>query len=229
MATFRIATFVNDERQYGEMRSSFEAAGFTSPLARYTIEPGEPYAGVTRLGQAEEPFVLLVHQDVRCAWGDTAAGLEDRLAALTAVDPNWALAGNAGVEPPRVRHISDPHGTNWATDLPRRVISLDENLLILRTAMRPKCSPQLSGWHLYGTDAVLNAALASGTAYVVDFRVTHLSAGGTQGHEGSWRRFMDHWRSRQQAGDVRDPAALEQLATTLSIFTRIEEAAKSRA
>lgn len=197
MATFRIATFVNDEEQYGAMRASFETAGFVSPLARYTIEPGEPYSGVTRLGQAEEPYVLLVHQDVHCDWGDTASSLQARLADLTEADPSWVVAGNAGYAPHLVRHISDPHGTTWATDLPKKVLSLDENLLILRTERRPACSPELSGWHHYGTDVALNAALTGGTAYVIDFRVTHLSAGNPDGVVESQRRLSAYWQVRR--------------------------------
>jgi hypothetical protein len=221
MTTFRIATFVDDDEQYGEMRTSFEAAGFVSPLARFTIEQGEPYRGITRLGKAQEPYVMLVHQDVRCEWGDTADSLQARLAELTRVDPDWAVAGNAGRNPDvlkarlaelvdadrdqavkakakpglnPIRHISDPHGTTWSTGLPKRVLSLDENLLILRTARRPACSAELSGWHLYGTDVVLNAALVGGSAYVIDFRLTHLSPGNPDGYERSRRQFVEHWQ-----------------------------------
>lgn len=225
MATFRIATFVNDEGQYAAMRSSFETAGFSAPLVRFTVEEGEPYAGITRLGRSEEPYVLLIHQDVRCDWGETPESLQARLAELTAADPDWTVAGNAGGSPPSfrarleeltgadlariapggrglnpVRHISDPHGTTWASGLPRRVLALDENTLILRTERRPACSAELSGWHLYGADLVLNAEVKGGTAYVIDFRLTHLSGGKTEGYEESKRRLFEHWEIRAGGG-----------------------------
>ncbi|HEX6687805.1 MAG TPA: hypothetical protein VF085_03980 [Solirubrobacterales bacterium] len=236
MTVFRIATFVNDEEHYSAMRASFEASGFTAPLARYTIETGEPYAGITRLGQAVEPYVLLVHQDVRCDRGDTASALQARLDELTESDSKWIVAGNAGrclgsptaehLAP--VRNISDPHGTTWSPELPKKVVSLDENLLILRTAGKPRCSPELSGWHLYGPDVALNAALAGGSAYVVDFRVTHLSAGNPGGFIVSSRRFSEHWRSRADALSADDPAHAS-LASMLSFLARFEAKAKRRA
>lgn len=230
---FRIATFVNDEEQYGEMRASFEAAGFTAPLARFTIETGEPYAGITRLGQAGEPYVLLVHQDVRCDRGDTASALQTRLDELTENDSQWVVAGNAGrhLVPPAskhlvpVRNISDPHGTTWSSGLPKKVVSLDENLLILKTAGKPSCSPELSGWHLYGTDVALNAILTGGSAYVVDFRLTHLSAGNPGGFVASSRRFSAHWRSRYDTLAAADPALIP-LAAMLSFLSRFEERAR---
>ena len=226
MATFRIATFVDDEEQYSEMRASFEAAGFIAPLARFTIEPGEPYAGIGRLGGAREPFVLLAHQDVRCDRGDTAGSLEARLAELADADPDWTIAGNAGIAERRVRHISDPHGTHWEAGLPERVVTLDENLLILRTARRPACSTELSGWHLYGADVVFNALLTGGAAYVVDFKLTHLSGGRPQGYRESRRAFLSHWRTRLRDGRAPDAAALGRLGDALTSIDRDEEAVR---
>lgn len=96
MVIFRIATFVNDEEQYRAMRASFEAAGFTASVARFTVEQGEPYSGITRLGQSEERYVVLAHQDVRCDHGDTATSLQARLAELTEADPGWSSRETPG-------------------------------------------------------------------------------------------------------------------------------------
>jgi hypothetical protein len=174
--TFRIATFVNDVGLYAGMRASFEGAGFTRPVARYTVEEGEPYGAISRLGEAAEPYVVLVHQDVRCDLGDTATTLEQILEDLTLTDSNWAVAGNAGGEGRDfVLHLNEHNGRWRARNLPTAVQSLDENLLILRTARRPRCTPGLSGFHLYGTDVCLNAAKEGSTCYVIPFLVTHLS------------------------------------------------------
>ena len=196
MSTFRIATFVNDRALYEGMRSTFEAAGFREPLARYTIEQGEPYAAITRLGQSKEPYVLLVHQDVRCDLCDTADALQRRLAELTALDPTWAIAGNAGADPKHMLflHLDDPNG-RWRTHsgLPVSVVSLDENFLVLRTERLPRCSPNLSGFHLYGSDACLNARRDGSRAYVIQFLVTHLSGGNHAGLLPSRLAFAAEW------------------------------------
>jgi hypothetical protein len=182
MTTFRIATFVNDEAQYAEMRSSFEESGFVAPVAVYerlNDKDTEPYEAITRLGWAEEPYVLLVHQDVRSDEGSTAAGLATTLADLTGIDPRWAVAGNAGVARPAelIRHLRDPWGEDWRNDLPRQVDSVDEDLIILRTAQRPACSEDLRGFHLYGPDVCAVARGRNHWAYVIDFRVSHFGAG----------------------------------------------------
>jgi hypothetical protein len=252
MTAIRIATFVNDEGHYAEMRRSFEAAGFVPPAARFTREAGEPYGGISRLGQAREPYVMLVHQDVRCDWGDSAASLLSRLTELTERDPTWVVAGNAGrrlggrrtsqVESAEhegpsdvtkaaarklvpIRHIADPHGTTWASVLPQRVISLDENLLILRTERQPDCSPDLSGWHLYGADVVLNASVAGGSAYVIDFRVTHLSGGNPDGYEDARRRFIACWQRRCRGGMPASPGALVAVHSALSALEQLGQTA----
>jgi hypothetical protein len=204
-ALFRIATFVNNSELYEVMRRSFEAAGFVDPIAIYTVEEGEPYSAITRLGSAPERYVILVHQDVRSDHGDTAADLATRLEDLTARDPSWAIAGNAGMTAKRsaVIHISDPHGVVWHRPLPKKVATLDENFLILRTARRPRCSRTLSGFHLYGTDGCLNAAADGSSAYVIDFRLTHLSGGNETGYDESVRRFVLHWSRQFHARYVR--------------------------
>jgi hypothetical protein len=192
-------TFVNDERLYLEMRDSFERAGFTAPIAVFErATDASPYAAVSRLGQsAETPYVILCHQDVRCDLGHDASHLIEILNKLTKADPTWAVAGNAGGTTllSLVRNLRDPHGDHRARELPRRVVSLDENLMILRTDRRPRSS-QLSTFHLYGTDVCLNVANDGGSAYVIDFRVTHLSGGGLDGYDSALEHFADYWRPR---------------------------------
>jgi hypothetical protein len=197
VAIFRIASFVNDRALYDEMRASFEAAGFVEPEARYTVEPGEPFEAITRLGAGPEPYVLLVHQDVTADQGHGIGELTRALEELTALDEAWAVAGNAGVglDGATVRHIADPWGADWLGDLPRRVRVLDENFLVLRTARRPRCSPALSGFHLYGADVCLNAGLDGSSCYVVDFRLSHRSGGAPEGADASLDRFGAHWAS----------------------------------
>jgi hypothetical protein len=195
---FRIATFVTDRAAYAEMRDSFEAAGFVAPSAVYDVLSDsieDPFAAVRRLGMLGDRFVLLVHQDVRCDHGETVATLDAALDALTLHDPTWALAGNAGAAPDGavVRHLADPWGADWAAAVPQRVVTLDENFLVLRTARRPRCSEQLSGFHLYGADACLCAERDGSTCYVLGFRLSHLSGGSHVGYQDAVRAFADVW------------------------------------
>jgi hypothetical protein len=195
VATFRIATFVNDGALYDEMRGSFEAAGFAGPDTVYAIEHGDPYAAITRLGDAKEPYVVLAHQDVIADRGEGIDQLAAVLDTLTEHDPAWAIAGNAGIgfAGTIVRHVADKYGEDWRDDLPRPVRTLDENFLVLRTARRPHCSAGLQGFHLYGADACLNAARDGSSCYVVGFRVTHRGDGGMRGFEEAADRFGARW------------------------------------
>jgi predicted O-methyltransferase YrrM len=192
---YLIATFVNDQVLYAAMRASFEAAGFVEPVVRYTVESGDPYEAITRLGGSETPYVILVHQDVFADQGHDVVQLDAALDELTALDPSWAVAGNAGgaATGELIRHINDKWGAGWRQDLPQRVATLDENFLVLRTCRRPRCTPGLSGFHLYGADVCLNAAARGSSCYVVDFRVRHAGRGDTSGFATAAERLGEAW------------------------------------
>jgi len=195
MERIRLASFVSDDAAYAEMRASFEASGFVPPLVAYEVlrdEKDDPFRAITRLGQLDVDLAVLVHQDVRC---DQGHGIDDLIAAVGGLDPSWAVAGNAGVvaDGTQIRNLVDPWGATFAGDLPRRVLTLDENLLVLRPARRPRCSAPLSGFHLYAADVCLNAERDGSTAWVVDFRVAHLSAGDREGWSDAADRFSAVW------------------------------------
>lgn len=183
---FTIATLVTDHAQYEAMRASFRAGGFAAPDCEWIkidntgAAQTDAFRGLNAaLAEAQGAHVILCHQDVRLL-ADDRASLETCLADLETRDPKWAVAGNAGgVAPGELAlRISDPHGTDRKVGtLPARVMSLDENFLVVKRAHRVGFSADLEGFHFYGPDIVLNAAVAGYSAYVIDFHLMHLSGG----------------------------------------------------
>ena len=176
-ASFEIYTFVNHDGLYERMRRSFVDAGFNpDAFVRLTDSNDDPYAAVTRIGQESTArYPILCHQDIVA---DQGAGAEELLAALQeldAVDPHWAVAGNAGVmrSGRLLLRVVDMHGGSTGESLPLPVVSLDEEFLVFNPRNMPRCSTGLSDFHLYGTDVCLNALAIGASAYVIDFPVTH--------------------------------------------------------
>ena len=217
--SFRVYTFVTDDREYAELQRSFAAAGFEAPTTRFVAlrdrrTPGgtDPYELIAHIGREDgRPYVILTHQDVRL---DQGMGLPELVAALErldAFDPSWVVAGNAGGAPDLrlVRRIRDPYGGSTSDPLPCRVVSLDENFLVFNPRRRPRSSPGLDGFHFYGTDVCLNAARDGGTAYVVDFLVTHRSHGRRgPSYDEAKRRFLAAWRPRLWFAFLRAPTEI---------------------
>jgi hypothetical protein len=111
---------------------------------------------------------------------DGRATLDAALANLSRLDPNWMVCGNAGGE--RLGRlairITDPHGKNQRVGaLPAKVVSLDENFIVVRRRANLSLSHDLEGFHLYGTDLCLNADVLGGNCYVIDFHLCHKGAG----------------------------------------------------
>ncbi len=188
---YTIGTLVSDPAQYAVMRASFADGGFDVNTTEYLfIDNTQPvqtdaYRGLNALlNAAGAPHVILCHQDVRLL-RDGIADLDQRLAELTARDATWALAGNAGgVAPGRLALcITDPHGRGQRVgNLPERVMSLDENFMVVRRDARLGFSNDLSGFHFYGADICLHASQMGCAAYVIDFHLEHLSPG-KKGHD----------------------------------------------
>jgi hypothetical protein len=183
---YTVATLVNDRAQYEAMCATFRAFGFDAPDCEFISidntgsSQTEAYAGLNRLlDRARGRFVILCHQDVRLI-GDGRPELERRLADLEARDPTWALAGNAGgVRPGQLAlRITDPHGLNRRVgELPERVVTLDENFIVMKRSARLGFSRDLAGFHLYGADLCLLADILGYASYVIDFHLQHLSPG----------------------------------------------------
>lgn len=198
---YTIATLVTDHAQYDAMRASLHSGGFDRDCEYLHIDNslGEQvcaYAGLdAMLSEAAGEYVILCHQDIRLL-DDDRRNLDRRLAELHDIDPLWAVAGNAGGVGPGVLaiRITDPHGADqYLGTLPQRVVSLDENFIIVRREARFSFSRDLSGFHLYGADLCLNADIAGWHAYVIDFHLAHLSGGRK---DASFTRMEEAFRAR---------------------------------
>lgn len=200
---FTIATLVNSRPHYEEMLASFDEAGFDRASCEYLFVDNTgagqtcAYRGLDHmLGEARGEHVILCHQDVRLVH-DGRQELEFRLAALEALDPAWAIAGNAGgIAPGRLAiRITDPHGADRRVGtLPARVMSLDENFMVVKRSARLSFSRDLTGFHFYGADLCLMADVKGLSSYVIDFHLEHMSAGvkGTT-FDAMERAFCEKW------------------------------------
>jgi hypothetical protein len=199
--TFEIQTFVTDERLYEEMRGSFIAAGFgPAVFVRLSDSDEDPYRAINRIGrESTAQYVILCHQDVRADLGAGAGHLLDVLHDLDSRDPAWVAAGDAGVmrDGRVIRRLRDPYGGSTREELPQPVVTLDENLLVLNVRSSPHCSPVGRGFHLYATDLCLTALQDGGSAYVIDFPVTHLSDG--RGDRAGYERVLSEFVAAQNA------------------------------
>ena len=196
---YTIGTLVTDIALYDAMRRSLIAGGFGESDCEYlaidntraAIPAGSPdgppqtsaYAGLDRvLAAARGRYVILCHQDIELI-GDGRADLDRRLVELEMHDPAWGVAGNAGgVMPGRLAlRITDPHGEGAALGpFPARVVSLDENFIVAKRSANLGFSRDLDGFHLYGADLCLQAAMRGYSAYVIDFHLRHLSPGNSK-------------------------------------------------
>ncbi|MCZ7676624.1 MAG: hypothetical protein M5U35_13200 [Roseovarius sp.] len=101
-------------------------------------------------------------------------------------------------------------------DLPVRVETLDENLIILRRAANLGPSRDLSGFHMYGADLVQQAAFRGWSAYVIDFHVEHLGLTEIDADfVASIDAFRDKYRRALRPGAAVDGGHLRALRAQL--------------
>lgn len=113
------------------------------------------FSGLNHLiTQAKGKYAILCHDDCKLVYDDRDV-LRMRLAELDQVDPTWALAGNAGVADSgkHILRISDPRGLDQSTGpFPHKVVSLDENFLVVKRSTAAGFSRDLESFHFYGAD-----------------------------------------------------------------------------
>lgn len=182
---YSICCLVSRPDLYRQMVDSFREKGFGADRCEFlfidnTVQNrGDGYTGLNRLlSLARGRYVLLCHQDIIAQ--DSIDQLDNCLTVLTEIAPDWAVAGNAGFSRSRKRFVrlTDRYRFDFRSEnLPGRVASLDENFLLVRSETAVRFSNDLSGFHLYGTDLILQAETAGYSAWVIDFHVEHLGVG----------------------------------------------------
>ena len=185
--SFTICTVVTSLPEYEEMRASFKNNGFTSSNSNFLYadnSDGNVFDAFSAynifLQKATAPYVILCHQDVLIL-EDGFQKLCELLDELNLNCPNWGLCGNAGAaEGGRLSiRITDPNTPNNSEGgpFPAKVISLDENFIVVRKDANLALSHDVSGFHLYGTDLCIIADFLGKTAYVINFHLLHKSGG----------------------------------------------------
>ena len=219
---FHFFTLLTKDDQYAEMRASLATAGFDDSNAIFTVldnrqtNAHEPYSAITEaVRTARAPYIVFCHQDLVFYQGPDA--LLGAIAEVQARDPDWAVLGNAGFTPGLDASVflDDHAGAHRVGVVPARVLSLDENFLLIRRDASVGCSPELSGFHLYGTDLCLNAYALGFSAWTLDYSLMHKgsSLDGTALHRLA-PAFRRAWRGRLRGGVVVTPCVV-------MIFSRV--------
>lgn len=183
---FSVCTLVTDHAAYDAMRQSFRRAGFTEEDVEFLYldnsagNVADGYAGLNHfLRMADGRYVIVCHQDVALDFDDRTV-LERRIADMNALDPDWAVLGNAGYGnfAEKLCRLTDPWGADRKLgQLPCRAKSLDENFLVVKNEANLALSHDLKGYHLYATDLCMIARILGWHCYVIDFHLRHMSGG----------------------------------------------------
>jgi len=234
---FSVCSLVASDEKYARLLSSFEARGFTAENAEFIAidnRNGNSFDGYRALRgvlpECRGEFILFTHDDIELT-SDGAAELEGILRGLDQSDPNWTLAGNAGwstQSPPElVLHLDHPHGKRRDLSAPRKVMSLDENFLVLPRDRMVLPSLDLEGFHLFATDLCLHSRLIGGGAYAIPFHLTHHSGGAAGDAFHAARRAFDAKYSATRIGSrIKTPVTtlyFGPLGAVRRIWDRVSE------
>jgi len=183
---FSICSLVTDKQEYAQMLASFQSAGFSEEISEFLYADNsdgnkyDGFKGVKKfLTKATGKYIIICHQDILLSY-DKIDTLIKCIEELNRLDPNWAIAGNAGYNglTQKAIRISDPYEMNASKgNFPVRVQSLDENFLVIRKDANLSISNDLVGFHFYGVDLCIIANILGHNAYVIDFHLYHKSGG----------------------------------------------------
>ena len=205
---FSICTIVNEIGEYEIMKSLFEEKGFIDDC-EYIIADNskqnefDAYQAISRfLKMAKGEYIVIVHQDVRLI--DDRLHLEKCLIDLETKDNNWGVCGNAGFYGYEQAsfHLSHTNLVQHGINLPQIVKSLDENFLIVNANTNITISPNLKGYHLYGTDLCIIANFLGYNCYVIEFMLLHLSGGNIAALKKYEPEFIGEYGKKMEIGFI---------------------------
>jgi hypothetical protein len=189
---YSICTLLTEKDQYIDALRSFRSAGFVEPECEFLYIDNteenkyDAYSGVNKFLQvAKGDYIILCHQDL-LLHKDKKEKLDSVIDEMTDLDRDWALLGNAGgiVPGKKAYHLTeytgdDEHLLHCGT-FPSKVVSLDEDFIVVKKSAGLSVSNDLSGFHMYGTDLCMVADMLGYSAYVVDFHLWHLGGASTK-------------------------------------------------
>lgn len=188
-ATFKysICTLVTRAAEYAGLLKNFQERGFAANDCEFLFidNSGEnhfdafgAYNHFLRIARGE--YVILCHQDIDLI-DDGRKELDDLLRELTQLDPQWGVCGNVGVKEDGrfVHRITDPYGPNRSKGgpFPVKVVSLDEQFMVVRHDRNLALSHDLHGFHWYAADLCMVASMLGSSVYVINFHLYHKSTG----------------------------------------------------
>ena len=185
-SVFSICTIVTNIDQYKSMIDAYVLRGFDDSECEfaYIDNTAENQADAFQafnifLTHCRAKYIIFCHQDIEPI--DSKQQLIDKIEELSKLDAKWGLFGNAGANARgelQVR-ISDPHGTDTSKGgpFPSKVLTLDENFILMKRETNITLSRDIGGFHWYGFELCMMAEALGWTAYVVDFHVKHYSKG----------------------------------------------------
>lgn len=184
---YSICTMVTNLEEYETMLAAFAAKGFTTTDCEFLYVDNsqknrlDAFASYNRfLLESQGLHIILCHQDILLLVQDRT-DLDALLQALSGYDPDWGLCGNAGAleTGERAIRISDPNfqDVSEGAPFPVKVMSLDENFIVVRREANLALSRNLNGYHWYGSDLCIIADILGWSSYVIDFHLLHKSGG----------------------------------------------------
>lgn len=177
------------------------------------------------LDDSTADVLVLAHQDVYLPRG-FLAGAAAQIAQLEAMDPDWALAGVAGLDASGALQ-----GRTWSSGLgaligerplsPVAITTLDEMLLFVRRASGLRFDEQMPSFHLYAADAVQTAKARGQRSYVIDTPAIHHSRAVVAldaGYRAAYRYMQQKWRNELPIPNLVCPITRSPLTLFLRDF-----------
>jgi glycosyltransferase involved in cell wall biosynthesis len=148
----------------------------------------------TALDQATSDLIVFAHQDVYFPPG-WLSRLEQVVATLSAVDPQWGVLGVWGVanDGRRFGHVYCAglgQMLGGGFDGVREVRTLDEVVLIVRRSSGLRFDERLPGFHLYGADVCLEAEKRGLKSYAVSALCIHNTNGYGMLPLAFWKNYV---------------------------------------